>query len=118
MKHYEAALVSNEHALNITLKLPVEDHPDAAECYDEIGDTQAGMKDYTLALESYQNALQIKLKWYGEHHLDTAKSYQNIENVQQRMKSNVNNTPKGKKWSYWLKYSWGPLYQIIKRWLS
>jgi tetratricopeptide (TPR) repeat protein len=46
MKDYQSALVSQQHALEIRLKLLGEDHPDTPESYCNIGVIQYYMKDY------------------------------------------------------------------------
>jgi tetratricopeptide (TPR) repeat protein len=106
MKDYKSALASQQHALQIELKLFGENLPaNKTGSYDIIGDTQCEMEDYNSAVESYQHALQLRLKLYGEDHPDTAKSYENIQLVQDRMK-NVGSIiiPEEKKLPDWMKY--------------
>ena len=100
MKDYKSALESQQHALQIELKLFGENLPaDSAEGYDIIGDTQCEMGDYESAVESYQHALhdQIRLKLFGEDHAGTANSYENIKLVQDCMKNVGSIIPEDKK---------------------
>ena len=83
----KSSLESDQHALQIRLKLFGEDHSDCtARSYNNIAITQHEMKDCKSALESDQHALQIRLKLFGEEHSDTVRSYNNIGVTQNEMK--------------------------------
>ncbi|XP_028410289.1 kinesin light chain-like [Dendronephthya gigantea] len=61
----------------------LEDHPEIAQRYFNIGYIQYHMKDYQSALESHMKALKIRLKVYGENDPATADSYYSIGAVEQ-----------------------------------
>ena len=63
-----SALESNKRALNIRLKVLVEEHSQAAASYHSLGVTQHLLGDFVSALESNKRALNISLEDLGEEH--------------------------------------------------
>ena len=67
-----SALQSNQHALDIRVKLLGEEHPDTAESYFNLGVTQHALGNFSSALQSKLRALDIGIKLFGEEHPVTA----------------------------------------------
>ena len=76
--YFNAALDSEQHALDIRLKLFGEEHAVTANSYHSLGATQHSLGNFNAALDSEQHALDIRLKLFGEEHADTANSYHNL----------------------------------------
>lgn len=75
---YNEALSFFEKALEISLKIFSEEHPDIATIYNNMGLVYDSLGDYTKALEVHNKSLKIRLKIFGEEHSDVATSYNNI----------------------------------------
>ncbi|MBF0556255.1 MAG: tetratricopeptide repeat protein [Nitrospirae bacterium] len=67
-----------EKALNIDIDMYGEEHPSAADDYNNIGLAWNNMGESKKALEYYEKALKIDLKIYGENHPNVAIGYNNI----------------------------------------
>ncbi len=72
------ALARAEQALQITLQVRGENHPNMATSYNNIGAALQDLGRAGEALDSYQKALEIELAAYGENHPNMATSYNNI----------------------------------------
>ena len=77
-----SALQPHERALDITVKLFGEEHPDTAQSYSALGVTQHALGNFSSALQSNQRALDIRVKLFGEEHPDTAQSYFSLGETQ------------------------------------
>ena len=79
-----SALESKKCALNIRLKVLVEEHSQTADSYDALGATQHSLGDFVSALESNKCALDIRMKVHGEedprtvNSLDTVKEFEKL----------------------------------------
>ena len=76
--NFNAALDSEQHALDIRLKLFGEKHAHTARSYNIPGTTQHLLVDFNAALDSKQHVLNIHLELFGEEHAVTANSYHNL----------------------------------------
>ena len=75
MQNYPGAIHSFQLALDIALGLFGEEHPDTAQSYFSLGETQHASSDFSSAVASFQRALKIRTKLFGKEHPDTAQSY-------------------------------------------
>ena len=68
MGDFLSALQSDQHALDIRVKLFGEEHQDTAQSYFSIGVTQHAVGNISSAHQSKQRALDIRVKLFGEKH--------------------------------------------------
>ena len=76
--NFNAALDSEQHALDIRLELFGEEHAHTANSYHNLGTIQHSLGNFNAALDSEQHALDIRLKLFGEEHAATANSYYSL----------------------------------------
>ena len=82
---HNKAIEFHQMALSIRKKILVEEHPDVAKSYTNLGLIYDRVGEYNQAKEFYKKALMIQKNIFGEENSDVAKSYNSLGLVYQRL---------------------------------
>jgi len=82
---YENSIQFHENSLEILQRTLTSQHPDVADCCNDIGLVYDNMGEYSRALSYYEKALEIRQKTLPENHPLLATSYCNIGGMYKNM---------------------------------